>query len=83
MIVNYQDVETKAIPASQIKSLSDPRRRIRIRPRVMRQVRRFVRNHLWPDAIENPLSLGARVKRVANYIADQPTLESCVLNLDA
>ena len=46
MIVNDQDVETKAIPASQIKSLSDPRRRIRIRPRMMRQVRRFVRKPL-------------------------------------
>ena len=46
MIVNHQHVETKTIPASQIKSLSDPRRRIRIRPRVMRQVHRFVRKPL-------------------------------------
>ena len=46
MIVNDQDVETKTIPPSQINSLSDPRRRIRIRPRVMRQVHRFVRKPL-------------------------------------
>ena len=46
MIVNEQYVETKTIPAGQIKSLSDPRRRIRIRPRVMRQVQRFVRKPL-------------------------------------
>ena len=46
MTVNDQYVETKTIPPSQIKSLSDPRRRIRIRPRVMRQVHRFVRKPL-------------------------------------
>ena len=46
MIVNDQYVERKTIPVSQIKSLSDPRRRIRIRPRVMRQVHRFVRKPL-------------------------------------
>ena len=46
MIVNDQYVETKTIKPSQIKNLSDPRRRIRIRPRVMRQVHRFVRKPL-------------------------------------
>ena len=46
MTVNDQYVETKTIPPSQIKRLSDPRRRIRIRPRVMRQVHRFVRKPL-------------------------------------
>ena len=47
MIVNDQYVATvKSIPSSQIKTLSDPRRRIRIRPRVMRQVHRFVRKPL-------------------------------------
>ena len=45
MSLNDQDVETKTNRASHLSSLSDPRR-IRIRPRVMRQVRRFVRKPL-------------------------------------
>ena len=45
MRLNDQDAEAKSNRAGQIKILSDPRR-IRIRPRVMRQVRRFVRKPL-------------------------------------
>lgn len=43
--LNDQDAEAKSYRAGQLKILSDPRR-IRIRPRVMRQVRRFVRKPL-------------------------------------
>lgn len=46
MSLNDRDLETKTNRASQLKSLSDPQRRVRIRPRVMRQVRRSVRKPL-------------------------------------
>jgi len=38
---------------------------------------------LRPGAVENPASLDARVKMVANYIADLLTIKTCVLNSDA
>lgn len=46
MDLNDHDDDTKKYLPGQLKILSDPRRRIRIRPRVIRQVRRFVRKPL-------------------------------------
>lgn len=58
-----QDVETKTNPAGQIKSLSDPRRRIRIRPRVMRQVRRFVRKPLMARRLRKSPQSGRKSQK--------------------
>ena len=65
IIVNDQDVETKAIPARVCLIRGDAY--VSDAEWCVKFIALYV-SHLWPDAIKNPLSLEATVKRVPNYI---------------